>query len=199
MWYAVISWWWLCISQIQLSEAISIIIFIYVTYVCILQSHKDSQYYNIACIAYKSLPIHLPSVDLVAASAWVNIHQHKTFPSGRNGCVRVDAFHQSGHAPSKLSETPRWQLTPRPAPIPCVTLHITLQSQFRRFFSFCRYRIENWHCGVVANCDYTSEWVHWVYQQNVNRSGSHTQTSQTLQLPSPVLLSTFRCCLLRVP
>jgi hypothetical protein len=32
-----------------------------------------------------------------------------------------------------------------------------------------------------------------IHQQYVNRSGSHTQTSQTLPSPSPVLLSTFRC------
>jgi len=30
------------------------------------------------------------------------------------------------------------------------------------FFSFCRSSILNDHSGVVANCDYTSEWVHWV-------------------------------------
>jgi len=42
-------------------------------------------------------------------------------------------------------------------------------------------------------CDHMSEWVHWVHQQNVNRSGSHMQTSQTLFLPSPVLLCTSRC------
>ena len=41
--------------------------------------------------------------------------------------------------------------------------------------------------------DHTSEPVHWVHQQNVNRSGSHTQTSQTPRLPSAVLLSTSRC------
>jgi len=34
---------------------------------------------------------------------------------------------------------------------------------------------------------------HSTYQQNVNRSGSHTQTSQTFQVPSPVLLSTSGC------
>jgi len=30
----------------------------------------------------------------------------------------------------------------------------------------------------------------WIHQQNVNRSGSHTQSSQTLRANSPVLLST---------
>jgi hypothetical protein len=32
-----------------------------------------------------------------------------------------------------------------------------------------------------------------LHQQNVNRSGSHTQTSQTLRSTAPVLLSTSRC------
>jgi len=32
-----------------------------------------------------------------------------------------------------------------------------------------------------------------VHQQNVNRSGSHTPSSQTLRATSPVLLSTSRC------
>ena len=35
---------------------------------------------------------------------------------------------------------------------------------------------------------------HWrIHQQNVNQSGSYTQTSQILRLPSPVPLSTSRC------
>jgi len=33
------------------------------------------------------------------------------------------------------SETPRWQITPRPVSIPRVALHIAPQSPFRRFFS----------------------------------------------------------------
>jgi hypothetical protein len=32
-----------------------------------------------------------------------------------------------------------------------------------------------------------------IHQQNVNRSGSHTQTSQTLRSTSPALLNTSRC------
>ena len=34
---------------------------------------------------------------------------------------------------------------------------------------------------------------HRVHQQNVNRSGSHTQSSKTLRATSPVLLTTSRC------
>jgi len=35
--------------------------------------------------------------------------------------------------------------------------------------------------------------LHALHQQNVNRSGSHTQSSQKLRATSPVLLSTSRC------
>jgi len=38
----------------------------------------------------------------------------------------------------------------------------------------------------------TQSWIQW-HRQNVNQSGSHPQTSQTLQLTSPVLPSTSRC------
>jgi len=37
-------------------------------------------------------------------------------------------------------------------------------------------------------------WIHhWLHQQNVNRSGSNAESSQTLRVTSPVLLSTSRC------
>jgi len=96
------------------------------------------------------------------------------------------------HSVSAVRDTPVGDNS-APAPIPCVPLHITLWSQFCRFFSLCWYPIVNEHCGVVANCEHMTEWVYWVQQQNVNWSGSHTQTSQTLPLPSPELLSTSRC------
>jgi len=97
--------------------------------------------------------------------------------SAKNISIRAEWLHLSGRAPSEPSEIPRWQTTPRLAPIRCVALHIALRSRSRRFFSLCRYPIVNGQCGVVANCDHTLEWVHWVHQQNVNRSGSHTQGS----------------------
>jgi len=101
----------------------------------------------------------------------VDHHQQK------NISVRAEWLRQSGCAPSEPSEPPRWQTPPRPAPKQHVALHIALRSQFRHFFWLCCYPILNEHCGVVANCDHTSEWVHWVHQQNVNRSGSHMQGS----------------------
>jgi len=83
--------------------------------------------------------------------------------SAKNISIRAEWLPQSGCAPSEPSETPRWRITPRPASIPHVTLHITLRSLFRRFFSLCRSPILIKHSGVVANCDHTSEWVHWVH------------------------------------
>ena len=67
-------------------------------------------------------------------------HQVKWFPKGhvissaKNISVRAEWLRQSGRAPSEPSETPRWRITPHPASIPHVTLHIALRSQFCRFF-----------------------------------------------------------------
>ena len=113
-------------------------------------------------------------VQKVSASSSGVLRKCKHTPLAKNISVWAEWLRQSGRAPSEPSETPLWQITLRPVPIPCVALHIAFQSQFRRFFSRCRYPIVNKYCGVVANCDHTLEWVHWVYQQNVNWSGSHT-------------------------
>ena len=83
--------------------------------------------------------------------------------SAKNISVWADWLRQSGRAPSEPSETPRWRITPRPASIPRVELHIALRSPFRRFFSLCRSPTLNKHSGIVANCDHTSEWVHCVH------------------------------------
>jgi len=83
--------------------------------------------------------------------------------SAKNISVRAEWLRQSGRAPSEPRETPRWRIPPRPASIPCVALHIALRSPFRRFLSLCLSRILNKHSGVVANCNHTSEWVHWVH------------------------------------
>jgi len=82
--------------------------------------------------------------------------------SAKNISVRAEWLRQSGRAPSEPSETPRWQITPRLASLPRVPLHIALRSLFQRFFLLCRSPILNERSGVVANCDHTSEWVHWV-------------------------------------
>jgi hypothetical protein len=123
------------------------------------------------------------------------IQMKRRYTSAKNISVWAEWLRKSGRTPSDPSETPRRQMTLRPAPIPCVALHIALRSRFRRFFSLCRYPIVNEHSGILANCDHTSEWVHWVHQQTDNRSVRPTQTSQTLRLPSPVLLSTSKCFL----
>jgi len=86
--------------------------------------------------------------------------------SAKNISVRAEWLRQSGRAPSEPSETPRWRFTPYPASRPRVASHIALRSPFRHFFSLCRSPILNKHSGVVANCDHTSEWVHWVHTCN---------------------------------
>ena len=86
-----------------------------------------------------------------------------TLTSAKNISVWADWLRQSGGAPSEPLETLRWRITPRPAPIPCVTIHIALRSPFRRFISLCRPPTLNKHSGVVGNCDHTSEWVHCVH------------------------------------
>jgi hypothetical protein len=53
-------------------------------------------------------------------------------------------------------------MIPRPASITRLVLHIALRSLFHRFFSLRPSPILNEHYGVVANTDYTSEWVHGV-------------------------------------
>jgi len=72
--------------------------------------------------------------------------------SAKKNSVRAERLRQSGRAPSEPSQTPRWQITLRPAAIRCISLHIALRSQFRRLFSLCGYPIVNEDCGVVANC-----------------------------------------------
>jgi len=97
---------------------------------------------------------------------WLTIVHHSIrvhITSAKNISVRAEWLRQSGCAQSEPSETPRWRITPRPASIPRVALHIALRSPFRSFFSLCRSPISNKQSGVVANCDHTSEWVHWVH------------------------------------
>jgi len=110
-----------------------------------------------------------PKCNVVGCTA--KQHQQKTVSVG------AEWLSQSGRAPSEPSETPLWQTNPHPAPIRRVALHIALQLWFCRFVSLRRYPIGNDHRGVVANCDHTSQWVHWVREQNVYWSGSHTEGS----------------------
>jgi hypothetical protein len=87
-------------------------------------------------------------------SLQVHLHQQKSFPSGRTGCVRVDALRQSGpRHPGGGSLRARRQYHASS----CIS------PSDRRFFSFCRPPTLNKHSGVVANCNHTSEWVHCVH------------------------------------
>jgi len=90
-------------------------------------------------------------------------HQSTYATSVKNISVRAEWLCQRGRPLSEPSETPRWWITPRLASIPLVTLHIATRSQFCRFFSLCWSPILKERSGVVAYCDHTSEWVHWVH------------------------------------
>jgi len=83
--------------------------------------------------------------------------------SANNISVKVEWLGQSGRTLSEPSETPWWRITPRPASIPSVALHIALRSLCQRFYLLCRSPILNEHSGIVANRDPTLEWVHWVH------------------------------------
>jgi len=83
--------------------------------------------------------------------------------SAKTIAVRAGWLRHSGRPPPELSETPQWRIAPRPALIPCGVLRIALQSLFHHFFSLRRSPVLNKHSGVVANCDHTSKWVHWVH------------------------------------
>jgi len=82
--------------------------------------------------------------------------------SAKKYSVRAEWLRQSGCAPSEASETPRWRITPRPVSIQRIALYITLRSLFHCLFALCRSPIVNDLSRVVANCDNTLEWVHWV-------------------------------------
>jgi len=69
--------------------------------------------------------------------------------SAKNMSLWSEWLHQSGCAPSEPWETPQWQITSRPAPIPRIMLHITLRSQSRRFSSLCQYHIVNEHSVII--------------------------------------------------
>ena len=99
----------------------------------------------------------------LAVGETLSTTDNQSIPSAKIISVRAEWLRQSGRAPSELSETPRWRITPRPASIPCVALHIALRSPFRRFFLLCPSPILNKHSGFGANCDHMSEWVHWVH------------------------------------
>ena len=82
--------------------------------------------------------------------------------SAKHNSVRAEWLRGSGRAPSEPSETPQWRITAHLASIQRVAFHIAPWSLFRRFFLLWRSPMLNDHSRVMANCDHTSEWVHWV-------------------------------------
>jgi len=103
---------------------------------------------------------------ITADGVWSNLRKETwsvAVTSAKNISVRAECLRQSARTPSEPSETPRWRITPRPASGPRVASHIALRSLFHRFFSLCRSSILKKHSGILANCDHTSEWFHWVH------------------------------------
>jgi len=76
--------------------------------------------------------------------------------------VWVEWLHLSESTLSEPSETVWWRLTLRLGSKQSIALNIALWSQFYCFFSLCCTPISKEQFGVVANCDHTSELVHWV-------------------------------------
>jgi len=100
------------------------------------------------------------SKDLIRYSG---MRDRTPIPSAKNISLRAEWLRQSGRPPSELSEISRWRITPRLASIACVGFHIAIRSLFRSVFSLSRSGNFNTHSGVVAKCDHTSEWVHWLH------------------------------------
>jgi len=59
------------------------------------------------------------------------------------------------------SWTPQWRISPRPESMPHVASLIALRSLFRHFILLCQSSLVNKDSGIGANCDHTSECVHW--------------------------------------
>jgi len=120
--------------------------------------------------------------------------------SAKNIAVWAEWLRQSGRAPSEPWETPRWHNARCPAPIPCVTLHITLPSRLCRFFLLYRYPIVNKH-SVTIRQNGSTEYITKMYisleaarkpprhfPDAPRPSWSFAKCSQTLHEHSPVLL-----------
>jgi len=119
-------------------------------------------YLEIIATTYHST-IFKTHVFSIYSHLYIYVSVSNSSTSAKNISVRAEWLRQSGRAPSEPSETLRWRITPRLASILRVALHIVLRSPFRHFFLLCWSPILNKHCGVVANCDHTLEWVHWVH------------------------------------
>jgi hypothetical protein len=118
--------------------------------------------FTLSRVWQNQIPVHL-------RATWLRWNRnHKVSSNGEGGhqqkkySVRAEWLRHSGRASSEPSETPRLRITPRPASIQRVALNIALRSLVHCLFAFCWSPILNDHSGVVANCDNTSEWVHWV-------------------------------------
>jgi len=106
-------------------------------------------------------PLHFP-LQLPAYKPFSWLEHGYRWDQAAEGLISKIKFHQAGMALSEPLETTRWRITQRPVPIPRIMWHISLQSQFHRFFSLCRTPSLIEHSGNVANCDHRLELHHWV-------------------------------------
>jgi len=105
---------------------------------------------------------HWTVLELPLQVSWWPAQPIRQQSSAKKISIWAEWLCQSWHCPSEPSETSRWRHTPGPVHIQWVTLHIALTSRFYCFLWLCRSPTVHEHSGVVANCDHTSEWVHWV-------------------------------------
>jgi hypothetical protein len=105
-------------------------------------------------VMHSILPKKAANTMLIDNHNILRLHQQKPFPSGWNGCIRVDALLQSHH----LHPGGRFIRA-------CGQYHAShwISPSNHRFFSFCPSSTLHKHCNVRAICDHTSECVHWVH------------------------------------
>jgi len=132
-------------------------------------SHSDEWHSNLIIRQTYTTSVYPPGkffADKDAGKFHLSDNLHAAAPScslAKNISVWAEWLSASVQAPSEPSETPRCWITLRPVAIPHVALQISLQMQFRYCFSLFWSQNVTEHSGVVANCDHTSEWVHWVH------------------------------------
>jgi hypothetical protein len=99
------------------------------------------------------MPVRLPT-GLVTVPLSKSIpFQVRPEPSAKHISVRTEWLGQSGRAPSEPSETPGWQITPCPASIPCIALHIALRLLVHRFLCSVGLLFSTNTLALKAHCD----------------------------------------------
>lgn len=108
---------------------------------------------------------HCPNESDIVSTIIQSIVPHLVFNLRQQNIKSVQAewLHRSGHSLSEPSEIHWLGITALPASLQTLALHVALRSLFHHFFQFCKSSSSNYESGVVANCDYTAEWDHGVW------------------------------------